>query len=217
MSAREANKELNRRKILVAARELLREGGIEALAMRALAERAQVSSRTPYNLFGSKTDVLLGLLDEPMRRFGQAPPPLAGNRVIPAILAMVDVVYGQYAPEIDYYRTIYWGVMSSDHHAARAAGLIRAQRIAEMLIRGAMANRELRADSDPAALAAHVIAVIAGLLGLWAAKLIDGADLVAQARRSLILCCLGYCEPGLQPDLSAQLAALDRIPARDTA
>jgi len=210
MSTREENKESNRKKILAAARELLHQGGLEALAMRALAERAKVSSRTPYNLFGSKTDVLIGLLDEPLRRFSLTALPIAGNRLLPTLLAMVDVVYGQYAPEIDYYRTIFWGLMSSDHQAARAGALDRARRLAEMLIRGAIATGEMRADTDPATVADHLVAVIAGLLGLWAAGLLSGPQLAAEVRRSMLLGFLAYGNAALRPELEADLARLDQ-------
>ena len=209
MSAREAGKDLNRQKIIAAAQELLREGGIEALTMRSLAERAQISSRTPYNLFGSKTDVLIGLIDEPLRRFLSAPSLPLAKGILPTMLAMVQVIYRQYEPEIDYYRTIYWGVMASDHHEARAAGLTRSRKVAERQIRAAMAAGELRAKTDPPALAAHIVAVIMGLLGLWASKLLSGPELVTECRRSLILCFLGYCTPTLVPDLSSELAQLD--------
>ena len=212
MNARETNKELNRQKILAAARNLLLEGGIEALAMRSLAARAKVSSRTPYNLFGSKTEVLLGLIDEPLYQLAAAQPPHAGNRIVPTVLAMVEHIYAQYAPDIDYYRTIYWGVMSSDNHAAREKSLSRGRRLFETLLRGAVAQGELRADTDPALLGRYVMDVIAGLLGLWAATLLSGPDLVVAIRRSMILCFLGYAAPDLLPELTEALAQLDRKP-----
>lgn len=209
MNAREAGKDLNRRKIIAAAQELLREGGIEALTMRSLAERAQVSSRTPYNLFGSKTDVLIGLIDEPLRRWIAAPSPPVAQGVLATMLAMVQVIYRQYEPEIDYYQTVYWGVMASDHHEARAAGLTRSRKMAERQIHAAIAVGELRPEIDAPALAAHIVAVIMGLLGLWASKLLSGPQLVAESERSLILCFLGYCMPTQVPALTSALDRLD--------
>lgn len=208
-SAREAGKDLNRRKIMAAAQELLREGGIEALTMRSLAERAQVSSRTPYNLFGSKTDVLIGLIDEPLRRFAAAPPVPLPTGVLQTMLAMVQVIYREYEPEIDYYRTVYWGVMASDHHEARAAGLVRSRKAAERQIRAAIAAGELLPAIDPPVLAAHIVAVIMGLLGLWASKLLTGPQLVEESKRSLVLCFLGYCTPALSSILTSELGQLD--------
>ena len=62
MTLHEQNKQRNRDRILAAAETILREEGPERLSMRYLAEYAGVSLRTPYNLFGSKTDILAELL-----------------------------------------------------------------------------------------------------------------------------------------------------------
>ena len=64
MSVREANKNLRRRAILDAARALILEDKSRDFSMPALAERAGVSLATPYNLFGTKADILLEIVRE---------------------------------------------------------------------------------------------------------------------------------------------------------
>jgi AcrR family transcriptional regulator len=64
VSRREAGKAERRRRIIHAARDLIRETGNTGLSMRALAARAGVSLATPYNLFGSKRAILLSVLDD---------------------------------------------------------------------------------------------------------------------------------------------------------
>lgn len=59
MATREAQKNARRRAILDAARALIQEDKSRDFTMPALAERAGVSLVTPYNLFGSKSDILL--------------------------------------------------------------------------------------------------------------------------------------------------------------
>ena len=56
---RESQKAARRRKILDAARALILEGGRGDFSMPALAAAAGVSLVTPYNLFGSKANILL--------------------------------------------------------------------------------------------------------------------------------------------------------------
>ena len=197
MSLRQSSKDLNRRKILVAARELVREGGLGALSMRNLATRARVSSRTPYNLFGSKTDVLVGLLDEPMQRLWQDLPQPSDQSLLLFSLTMVGKVYELYAPEIDYYREIYWGLMSSGYQHVRLAAVARARQLALPLVLQAMANGELAQDTNPGALANQLVLNLAGLLGLWASSLIDGPELVDQIRRSMALGFLAACHEDL--------------------
>jgi AcrR family transcriptional regulator len=61
---REAGKAERRKRIIHAARDLIRETGNVGLSMRALAARAGVSLATPYNLFGSKRAIVLAVLDD---------------------------------------------------------------------------------------------------------------------------------------------------------
>ena len=64
MSRREEAKEERRRRIITAARDLIRETGDAGLSMRAIASRAQVSLSTPSNLFGSKRAILIAVLED---------------------------------------------------------------------------------------------------------------------------------------------------------
>lgn len=59
MGIRETQKNVRRQAILEAARTLIREGKGDDFSMPDLAEKAGVSLVTPYNLFGSKSDILL--------------------------------------------------------------------------------------------------------------------------------------------------------------
>ncbi|GHE62815.1 hypothetical protein GCM10019059_22970 [Camelimonas fluminis] len=106
---REEAKAERRRRIIHAARELIRETGDAGLSMRALAARAGVSLATPYNLFGSKGAILLAVLEDIKgfgRRFGgyEACSPL--DRVLKA--AALAVSY--YEQDPDFYRAL-WGSM----------------------------------------------------------------------------------------------------------
>jgi len=69
MATREEGKELRRKTILSAARQLI--GGADAteFSMRALSARAGVSIATPYNLLGSKQAIMQALLDEDIAQF----------------------------------------------------------------------------------------------------------------------------------------------------
>jgi len=192
MSRREENKEVNRRRILAAARALIQEGGLDALQMRTLAERAKVSSRTPYNLFGSKTAVLIGLLDAPLDQLVGVVP--AKQAVLAQVFETLERAYKLYAPQQDYYRNIYWGVMTSDQAEAREVTLERACRVLAMLLQRAIDAGEL-AKVDAKGLAEHLVLLGLGLLGLWASKLIDGKQLLSHLRLAV--------EQSLQPHVGA--------------
>lgn len=63
-SLRERQKENRRRQILHAAREQFLEQGFDATTMETIAVQAQVSSVTVYNYYGTKSGLLLALVDE---------------------------------------------------------------------------------------------------------------------------------------------------------
>lgn len=58
-----------RERILASAREIIAEGGFEALTTRALARRARVTVPTIYNLVGAKDAVLFAAVEEQTARF----------------------------------------------------------------------------------------------------------------------------------------------------
>ena len=63
---RAINKAMRKRRILDAARVMIRESGDVGFSMRGLAERAGLSVMTLYNLVGSQQDILLAILIEDM-------------------------------------------------------------------------------------------------------------------------------------------------------
>lgn len=182
MSIREQNKALNREKILDSASTLVREGGLEALSMRPLAERANVSSRTLYNLFGSKTAVLIALASAPLAQVANSEPPKAD--VLPQIFSMLEKIYQAYAPQLDYYRDIYWGIMSSDHQEARISTLERARQAVIQILERAIATGELT-HADAPTLANHMVLLGLGLLGLWASRLISDLEMLAHMKQMI--------------------------------
>ena len=66
---RERFREMMRRDILIAARDLVKSGGFSALSMRALAEAVGVRAPTLYDYFANKDDVLNALFLEGIAEF----------------------------------------------------------------------------------------------------------------------------------------------------
>jgi AcrR family transcriptional regulator len=75
--------------LLKAARELIEEGGVEALTMAAAAERAGVSRRAVYLHFGSRVDLINGLVDD-LKGIGGLEGALRPVWESPDALAMLD-------------------------------------------------------------------------------------------------------------------------------
>lgn len=103
---REAAKDERRRRIIIAARELIRETHTVGLSMRELARRAGVSLATPYNLFGSKGAIVLAVMQdvrEYRQRFFSRPfaDPIA------RIFDAVDLSVEYYLQDPDFYKTLW--------------------------------------------------------------------------------------------------------------
>jgi AcrR family transcriptional regulator len=69
MSTREEGKTRRRKKIIQAARLLMQNSDEPGFSMRALAVKANVSIATPYNLFGSKEQILSSVLEDDLEQY----------------------------------------------------------------------------------------------------------------------------------------------------
>ena len=68
MSLRERGKQQRRERIINAAIELLRQGGLNELSTAKIADKAEVSVATLYNLIGSMDDIFDHPREIPFRR-----------------------------------------------------------------------------------------------------------------------------------------------------
>ena len=152
------NPELNegdqRRRILDAAREIIRETGTFDLPMRALSARARVSMTRPYALFGSKSGVVAAILAADEVRWSRQRATVASTDLIEEHFDSLRLGMNFYASDQPFYRALFrmtWdraqdgGDPTRLNHptflrrmaAAQAAGLLReavdAQALTEVL------------------------------------------------------------------------------------
>jgi AcrR family transcriptional regulator len=104
---REAGKRERRRRIIEAARALIRETGNAGLSMRALAARAGVSLATPYNLFGSKHAIILAVLED-VREYQERFAAARSADPIQRIFLALDLALEYYMNDPRFYKTL-WG------------------------------------------------------------------------------------------------------------
>lgn len=128
MSKREEAKAERRRRIVAAARELIRETGDAGLSMRAIAARANVSLTTPYNLFGSKRAIVIAVLED-VREFHERFSNLHQVNAIDRIFHAVSISLSYYADDPDFYRTLWTEALDMSGKDVRTA-LITPQRYA---------------------------------------------------------------------------------------
>jgi AcrR family transcriptional regulator len=119
LSRREAGKAERRQRIIEAARDLIRETGSTGLSMRTLAARAGVSLATPYNLFGSKSAIILALLED-AREFRQRFDAVRTSDPHERIFAAVDLSVDYYVSDPAFYKTL-WSAVFDTSDEVRSA------------------------------------------------------------------------------------------------
>lgn len=107
---RETGKQARREALLDVARAILEEGD---LSMRQLADRAGVAHATPYNLFGSKRDLLAALYLSQRQRLEtrlatMALDPLAG------LLMAIELIADDLAQQPHFHRALYRAIYRAD-------------------------------------------------------------------------------------------------------
>ncbi|MEO0437285.1 MAG: TetR/AcrR family transcriptional regulator [Pseudomonadota bacterium] len=157
-----------RKRVLSTAESIIRSNGVDALTMRRLANEASVALKTPYNLFGSKTGVLLDLLNQATIALVEN---LATDQDEPAVIQLFKALVTLetfYADDEEYYRTIFWAVMTSDHPEERAAAHANIVALVTLKIKEASSNGELKQSAGPMELGEQLGLNLLANLGSWA-------------------------------------------------
>lgn len=158
MPTREEAKAIRRSRILDAARDLIREAEKTGFSMRALADRAEVSLVTPYNLFGSKRAIMNTLLDEDIRVYGDE---LSRSQQDPLEMFFRAVTLGRdhFDRQQNYYRAVLFAVYAEGGTEYRS--MFRGPRRAlwRRLVETAVAEGYLVAEVEADALAVQLAAI----------------------------------------------------------
>ena len=124
---REIAKIERRGRIVAAARDLIRETGDTDLSMRSLAERADVSVATAYNLFGSKRAVVVAVLEDE-RDFAERFARLEQADSITRIFAAHELSFSYYSGDPLFYRTLWRTMLNTS--GQDESGLASTERLA---------------------------------------------------------------------------------------
>jgi AcrR family transcriptional regulator len=101
---RERGKQARRTRIIEATIKLLREVGVARTSMTLIAARAGVSSATPYNLFGTKADILAAVFDQDLRSFESSIANLRSPNALDRLFKAIGIAASLYKSDPDFYR-----------------------------------------------------------------------------------------------------------------
>lgn len=214
---RERGKAARRADIVLAARRLIQRQGESGFSMQALAEEADVSPMTPYNLFGSKQGVMHAVLDEDLKSFTAGVDSLRVD-ALERIFRTVALARKTYEAEPNFYRTVFRGAeLGSASENERV--LFRAPRRAVWiaLAQEAMAAGQVSDTVEAALLGTSLSQIMFSCIVDWLSGLHGLREFEAQTQLGMALLLLGLAAPEVRPRLLEKIAKSRRVLARATA
>ncbi len=205
---RERGKQRRRQRVLDAARRSVVRDGVEALRMRALAEQAELSSRTLYNLFGSKAEVLAALTFEALDALAQELGPLSGGDPIARSRSVITLSIERFHAKRQLYRPLLAAAYRGLGGPSGAAVLGEARRLQREALEEAQQRRQLRTNVAPDLVAHHVLGAYNHAAAAWSRGELDHEEFRTQAVHAWACLLLGVATPSTRERLLRELEEL---------
>ena len=205
---REQAKAERRSRIVQATYALLREVGMDGISIKLVAERAEVSAATVYNLFGTKNAILKQVLDLDLEQFEIRVARLKSADALQRIFDAVHVAARLYQEDPGFYRAtmlVRPVADAPDVYAAR-----RDPRLAfwRSMVEGAVAEGHLRRDVNDEVLGTLLNHITAGVLGDWIAQVISVRQLEREICFGFAVALHAFATAQAEPVLSARIAEM---------
>lgn len=208
MNLWEQHKAERRERILVAARKLITQGGVEALSMRQLAREAQLSVATLYNLYGSKADILYALLDQGMDAFDQSLQAIPTDDPIVFAQYCVDVATGLFISEKPFYRPLMAAI--NEHPDKERDPIIGKHAMAD-IIKGldtGAASGLFNGHSEVRLVARDIYLSLMQAVHFWSEEMYDDDQLREQCEYSILIALMGVVSESVRPAMMARVSEL---------
>ncbi len=213
MGLREKQKSRRRRQILDAARALVRSNGSTDFSMRQLAEDAEVSLVTPYNLFGSKSGILYALLDDSLERLGRADDSESADGASEDVFSLAGIAARDYTGDAHFFRPLLQHLLGVPDPEHRPRLMARSLERWTRNVEAASDAGLLAPGVDVDILARQLLITFIGTVELWIHGELDDAGFVAQSLYGSTLLVQACVADAARPQLVARLeAAAERLP-----
>lgn len=215
MGLREIGKNRRRARILEAARTCLRTEGASGLSTKAIAERAEVSVATLYNLFGSREGIITSLLaisiHELASRFD--PGATGGSGVEGALEngaeSLAEIAITEFTSNAFYYRELIRSVEQLESRA-HLDGIIKlGVDLGEPVLERMIERGDLLAVVSPRVLSHQLFMSFVHALRLWASELTTTERFRTHYAHSQALTLAAVANEPLRSVLHRRLAELD--------
>jgi len=203
---RELSKADRRLRIVAAATSLLREKGVDGVSMLQIAERADVSPATVYNLFQTKAGVLQQVFDRDLRDYERLVEAAPARDALDRIFEAVDIAAGLYQADPGFYRA-----MAQVHRGPGSHPAIGEPRIGfwRRMAAAARAEGRLAPEADPHILGVTLSQILRGAFFEWAGGGLSAERLAAEASYGFALVLLAHATGDAAAGLTQRVRRLE--------
>lgn len=177
--------------------------------MRELASRAQVSLRTPYQIFGSKGGVVRALLLRDQERWRARRRALPAGSILDRYFLVLSEGVAFYAENQAFYRALFRTTVSYAEGAEADPGRDKPERF-RVFCENAIAGGVLEPAADPAVLGEALTDIFAANVRVWASSSYDVAFLEARVGYGWAMLLAAAARPQHVTELKARAEAYQR-------
>ena len=149
------------------AQALIRERGDAGFSMTELALRAEVSPATPYNLLGSKAEILRRVITDDFARFTDRLSHVRAANSLDFLLATSDLAVTHYEADRQLHRGLLRAIFSADSAEARDVMSLEARSLWRALVAAAFGSGDLQGVVGPDDISNLFIRVIGATAQTW--------------------------------------------------
>lgn len=183
----EKRKDDRRARIFLAAEELIRETGSTDFSMNTLAERANLSTPTTYNLIGSKSTVLYTLLNSYQDNVDiQAELGRRSKNSYLDVVKAADVAVSVYVADADFIKPLMQFLIGVKEPRNRFLFMERGYRYWRIAFQG-LVKKAVIPDLTRNLMARDFVIFFTGLIDFWAQDELSDAEFRASARHASLL------------------------------
>ncbi|HLZ83425.1 MAG TPA: TetR/AcrR family transcriptional regulator [Caulobacteraceae bacterium] len=207
-SRRERHKDQRRTKIVDAAYSLLREVGVDEISVKMIADRADVSAATVYNLFGAKGAVMSKVYERDFEGFASKVAAAGSPNAIDAIFESIRIACDLYRNDPNFYRG-----MSIRNPRAEPELVVSVQNprrtFWQTLLELAIGQGDLAPDVRADLVSMAMLQLGGGVFGWWCADLITVDEMELQTAYGIARLLLGMARPPGRAKLQRRIAAIE--------
>lgn len=199
-------REARRRNVIDAAHALIRETGGAGFSMLQLAQRAGVSPATPYNLLGTKAEILRRVVEDEFASFAGRLVVEPKHEPLPRLLRALDLVAVHYLAEPQFYRGLYGAMPGGEGNPLREAMHEQGQLLWRAMVQDALDDGALASLLSAEALTELLLRMVAATVETWLAEDWAQDRFAREMRLASRLVLLGLAQGACRDDLRAEVA-----------